>query len=151
MSAFEHRSTTFNMNDFFPCPSKAFLRDAFLGKHLRDVPAPAAILDRAIVKDHCDRMLEACQTLGVAFRPHVKTHKVHLRASLAFNKLCGVFQYPFLFFNKSPTCLLSLETLILSCSTDVLSLRRLRLLNYKWAKILTRLTLLFLPSLKPNT
>lgn len=94
----------FNMDDFFPCPSKALLRGAFVGKHLRDVPAPAAILDRAIVKDNCDRMLKACQSLGVAFRPHVKTHKVLLRAFLTFNKLSGVFQYPFPSFNESPTC-----------------------------------------------
>jgi hypothetical protein len=136
----------FNMNDFFPCPSKALLRGAFVGKHLRDVPAPAAILDRAIVKDNCDRMLKACQSLGVAFRPHVKTHKVLLRAiQQAFR--CFLISIS-IFQRKSD---LSYQASIFHsppCLTDVLNLRRPRLLNYKWAKILTRLTLLSQPSLK---
>ena len=65
-----------NVNNFFPCPSQAILHDAFVGKHLGDVPTPAAILDQAIIKDNCNQMLRACQSLGVKFRPHVKTHKV---------------------------------------------------------------------------
>ena len=69
-----------NFNSLFPCPSKESLQDAFVGKHLQDVPAPAAILDRAVIKDNCNQMLRACQLLGVQFRPHVKTHKVHVLA-----------------------------------------------------------------------
>ena len=70
------------INDFFPCPSKASLQDAFVGKNLRDVPSPAAVLDQAIIKGNCTQMLKACESLGVNFRPHVKTHKVDFPAFL---------------------------------------------------------------------
>ena len=65
-----------DVKELFPCPSKAFLQNVFVGKHLCDVPAPAAILDRAIVESNCNQMLNACQLLEIAFRPHIKTHKV---------------------------------------------------------------------------
>ncbi len=65
-----------NINELFPCPSKAFLQNVFVGKHLSDVSVPAAVLDRVIVKDNCNQMLKACRLLGVQFRPHIKTHKV---------------------------------------------------------------------------
>ena len=68
------------VNNFFPCPSTELLQDAFVGRQLKDVPAPAAILDRAIIKDNCNQMLRACQLLGVQFRPHIKTHKVQVLA-----------------------------------------------------------------------
>ena len=67
--------------ELLPSPSKAKLQEAFLGKRLQDVPMPAAILDRAVVQRNCDHMLNACQSLGVDFRPHVKTHKVQLPSS----------------------------------------------------------------------
>ena len=47
-----------------------------IGKHLAQIPMPAAVLDRAVVKRNCDQMLDACRDLGVKFRPHIKTHKV---------------------------------------------------------------------------
>jgi D-serine deaminase-like pyridoxal phosphate-dependent protein len=36
---------------------------------------PAFLVDRNIVRQNCDRMLEKARQSGVAFRPHVKTHK----------------------------------------------------------------------------
>ena len=60
----------------YPVPLKAQLQAQFVGKSLEDVPTPAAVLDRAIVKRNCDQMLAACKALDVQFRPHVKTHKV---------------------------------------------------------------------------
>ena len=62
--------------DLFPCPSRDTLEKAFVGKRLDDVQAPVAVIDRTVVKRNCRQMLEACETLGVSFRPHVKTHKV---------------------------------------------------------------------------
>jgi hypothetical protein len=59
-----------------PSPSQSVLRDAFVGKTLADVPAPAVILDAAVLRRNCAMMLEATATLGVQFRAHVKTHKV---------------------------------------------------------------------------
>ncbi|KAL8736786.1 MAG: hypothetical protein Q9166_000152 [cf. Caloplaca sp. 2 TL-2023] len=52
------------------------LKEHFVGKRLQDVTLPAAVVDRAIVRRNCSQMLEACEALKVAFRPHVKTHKV---------------------------------------------------------------------------
>lgn len=62
--------------DLYPCPSVSLLRKAFVGKRLHDVPAPAAVLDKAIVERNCKQMLTACGALKVDFRPHTKTHKV---------------------------------------------------------------------------
>ncbi len=59
-----------------PFPSQANLREAFVGRHLQDVPTPAAVVDIAIVKRNCIQMLKACEALHLDFRPHVKTHKV---------------------------------------------------------------------------
>lgn len=36
---------------------------------------PAFLIDREVVQRNCDRMREKAQNSGVAFRPHVKTHK----------------------------------------------------------------------------
>ena len=47
-----------------------------VGESLLDLPTPVAVVDRSIVKRNCEQMLEACNRLGVAFRPHTKTHKV---------------------------------------------------------------------------
>ncbi|KAK2759446.1 hypothetical protein FQN54_002924 [Arachnomyces sp. PD_36] len=55
--------------------ARAQLREKFVGKNIRDVPTPAAILDVSIVKRNCQRMLDACQAMGFGFRAHVKTHK----------------------------------------------------------------------------
>ena len=52
------------------------LRESLLGKSLREIPTPAAVLDRTIVERNCKGMLEACKELGVDFRAHVKSHKV---------------------------------------------------------------------------
>ena len=47
-----------------------------VGQSVTEVPKPAAILDVAKVKRHCNSMLEAARSLGLGFRAHVKTHKV---------------------------------------------------------------------------
>lgn len=59
----------------YPCPPQSVLRDTFVGKTLAEVPAPAVILDAAVLRRNCAMMLRATETLGVQFRAHVKTHK----------------------------------------------------------------------------
>lgn len=65
----------FNAKALLPLPSHAALREAFVSKNLKDVPTPAAVLDKAVVQRNCLQMLKACEALQVEFRPHVKTHK----------------------------------------------------------------------------
>ena len=61
---------------------KEQLQKEFVGKSLSDgsysISSPAAILDIAVLETNCKRMLEAVETLGLGWRPHVKTHKVRL-------------------------------------------------------------------------
>jgi D-serine deaminase-like pyridoxal phosphate-dependent protein len=57
-------------------PSEEALREFYIGKDLNDAPKPCAVLDAAIIKRHCAQMLRAMKALNVAFRAHVKTHKV---------------------------------------------------------------------------
>ncbi|KAE8374604.1 putative serine dehydratase domain-containing protein [Aspergillus bertholletiae] len=64
-----------NMIPQRPLPSKDALKHFYLGKYLGEIPKPAVVLDRAIIKRHCSSMLQTIQTLGVGFRAHVKTHK----------------------------------------------------------------------------
>lgn len=61
-----------------PLPDAEALRNFYVGKDISEVPKPAAILDVAKIRRHCSSMLETVKTLGVEFRPHVKTHKVSL-------------------------------------------------------------------------
>lgn len=60
----------------YPAPSQATLASHFVGKQIKDVQAPAAIIDAAIVRRNCDALSNAINRLGVGFRAHVKTHKV---------------------------------------------------------------------------
>lgn len=62
-----------------PNADPAWLKKQFVGSRIADVPAPAVILDAAVVRRNCERMLTATKQLGVGFRAHVKTHKVETR------------------------------------------------------------------------
>jgi D-serine deaminase-like pyridoxal phosphate-dependent protein len=44
-------------------------------KDFSHLATPAFLVDRSIVEQNCARMRAKAQTSGVAFRPHVKTHK----------------------------------------------------------------------------
>lgn len=57
--------------------SREAMKAQLVGKQLGQVPTPAVVLDRAVVKRNCRQMLEACDKLNVLFRPHIKTHKVN--------------------------------------------------------------------------
>ena len=52
------------------------LHEMFIGKQMKQIPAPAVVLDLAVVERNCTQMLETCKVLEVDFRPHMKTHKV---------------------------------------------------------------------------
>lgn len=60
----------------YPLSSQASLAAQYVGQRLEDLPTPAVILDRAIIRRNCNAMLQVCSELGVGFRPHVKSHKV---------------------------------------------------------------------------
>lgn len=57
-----------------PCNDE--LKQFYVGKDIGDIPKPAVVLDVAIIKRHCQTMLQTVEQLGVGFRAHVKTHKV---------------------------------------------------------------------------
>jgi hypothetical protein len=57
-------------------PSNEELRRFYIGKDIGDVPKPAVVLDVAIIKRHCQALLQTMKQLGVGFRAHIKTHKV---------------------------------------------------------------------------
>lgn len=65
-----------NFYPFRPIPHEEVLKQYYVGKDIGDVPKPAVVLDVAIIKKHCERMLQTVKALGVGFRAHVKTHKV---------------------------------------------------------------------------
>ncbi|KAK5796166.1 hypothetical protein VI817_005451 [Penicillium citrinum] len=56
-------------------PTQVELLQRWGGKDIADLPKPAAVIDRAIVRRHCERMKNTIRSLGVEFRAHVKTHK----------------------------------------------------------------------------
>ncbi len=65
----------------YPAVPEAALKSQYLGTNIQDLPTPAAIIDRAVATSNCADMLQAARTLGLEFRPHVKTHKVgHMRS-----------------------------------------------------------------------
>ncbi|MCJ1248472.1 hypothetical protein MMC30_005690 [Trapelia coarctata] len=55
--------------------SREAMKAQLVGRQLGQLPTPAAVLDRAVIKRNCTQMLQACDKLNVLFRPHIKTHK----------------------------------------------------------------------------
>src|SRR5579862_8694999 len=49
--------------------------NGLMTKTLDDLPTPALILDRAVLRRNLKRMSERLQQAGVALRPHLKTAK----------------------------------------------------------------------------
>ncbi|XP_026543475.1 uncharacterized protein LOC113425518 [Notechis scutatus] len=45
------------------------------GRRLEELPTPAFTVDLGVATRNAQRMRERCQALGVALRPHMKTHK----------------------------------------------------------------------------
>jgi D-serine ammonia-lyase len=63
---------------YHPLSTKEDLLKHFVGKSLKDVSGPAAVLDLSKLKKNCNRMLEAVDSLKFGWRVHIKTHKVPL-------------------------------------------------------------------------
>lgn len=62
-------------SELYSKPSAEALKKEYVGKTLADIPTPAFVVDRQIVKDNCQRMLDRSKRLNASFRAHVKTHK----------------------------------------------------------------------------
>lgn len=56
------------------------LLEQYKGKPVSALPTPSFIVDMAVVRANCRRMLDRLDDLhiGLTFRPHVKTHKVEI-------------------------------------------------------------------------
>ncbi|KAE9964116.1 hypothetical protein BLS_008638 [Venturia inaequalis] len=74
--------STISSSLLYQIPSSAALKAQYVGQKLKDIQAPAAIIDLAVVKKNCNLMLEAAESLKVQFRAHVKTHKTSELAQL---------------------------------------------------------------------
>lgn len=76
----------------YPVVSEAAMKSQYIGTNILSLPTPAAIIDRAVARRNCDDMLDAARSLGLEFRPHVKTHKVGKVLSLLIfcHMLCNV-------------------------------------------------------------
>ncbi|KAJ3485023.1 hypothetical protein NLG97_g6909 [Lecanicillium saksenae] len=51
------------------------LQEFYVGKDIRDVPRPVLIMDQAKMRRHCESLQQAADSLGVALRTHIKSHK----------------------------------------------------------------------------
>jgi len=60
----------------YPVAIKEELQKQFVGKSLKDVATPAAVLDLTKLKKNCKSMLDAVDSLNFGWRAHIKTHKV---------------------------------------------------------------------------
>jgi hypothetical protein len=76
-----------------PLPSKASLVQQYVGKSLKDIPLPAAVLDIAAVKRNCKGMLDAMNELGWPLRVAVGNHKVGGNDSRFFLRRCLSIQH----------------------------------------------------------
>ncbi|EFY89179.1 hypothetical protein MAC_04766 [Metarhizium acridum CQMa 102] len=55
--------------ELYPTSPKHILAQ-FIGKSIRDVPTPAAVINAAAVRRNCERMLHTCVKLGLDWRAH---------------------------------------------------------------------------------
>lgn len=54
---------------------KPALEQAYVGIKVRELPSPACILNRTLIKNNCDAMIRNVHCMGASFRAHIKTHK----------------------------------------------------------------------------
>lgn len=76
----------------YPNALKTELTESYVGKLVHEADTPNAIIDVAAVRRNCQSMLDACETLGVKFRAHVKTHKVSIVRTTCEEKLLTLCQ-----------------------------------------------------------
>ncbi|KAK1148576.1 hypothetical protein N8T08_009583 [Aspergillus melleus] len=86
-------------------PSQQALRNLYVGQDVGNVPKPALVLDAAIIRRHCQTMIQTVKELGVGFRAHVKSHKTTEVAEMQVND-------PNLDGNFIASTVLEIETLV---------------------------------------
>lgn len=74
--------TMLQYDELYPLPSTEKLEKLYVGKNLRDVPTPAAVIDRSTVQRNCKQLLDAGDHLQLGLRPHVKSHKVRVSLTI---------------------------------------------------------------------
>jgi len=77
-SLWEVSSNEMATTSFYPLSTKEELVKQFVGKSIKDVATPAAVLDLSKLRVNCNRMLEACESTSFGWRAHIKTHKVDI-------------------------------------------------------------------------
>ncbi|CAO1617005.1 unnamed protein product [Sympodiomycopsis kandeliae] len=70
MASVQHPSSSFVKD-----ADKDALRAAYVGQPLSSLPTPALVLDQAIIRRNCKRMIDISQAWQVGLRVHIKTHK----------------------------------------------------------------------------
>lgn len=70
----------------WPPSPELLLKASLIGKDLREIETPAAVLDVAVLRKNCALMLKTVDTLQVGFRAHVKTHKVSPEFCSAYDR-----------------------------------------------------------------
>lgn len=61
--------------DLYPRVDIQALKNEYVGKTLQDIPTPAFVVDRSVMRDNCNKMLQRAKSMNASFRAHVKTHK----------------------------------------------------------------------------
>ena len=56
----------------------------YIGRPVSELPTPALILSKPVLKRNTQILLEDVKQLGIEFRPHIKTLKVSLLYNLGF-------------------------------------------------------------------
>lgn len=59
----------------------------FIGRPAIELPTPALVLSKPVIERNCQRLHDDVKTLGISFRPHVKTLKV--RRNLPPHRPCS--------------------------------------------------------------
>lgn len=48
---------------------------SFIGRPAIDLPTPSLVLSKPVIEKNCKRLHDDVKSLGIGFRPHVKTLK----------------------------------------------------------------------------
>lgn len=53
---------------------------SYIGLEASELPTPSLVLSKPVLQNNIQKLLDDVKELDIAFRPHVKTLKVYLRA-----------------------------------------------------------------------
>lgn len=62
-------------HNFIQYPDKVALLEKYSGATVDQLPTPSVLIDYAVFKENCDKMIANAKRLECHFRPHLKTHK----------------------------------------------------------------------------